>query len=232
MLYRVSAWLAGALLLAALAAAWRLLPLDELISRVAEVTGVLGWSGIAFFTILHLSLSLTIGPVWIMPVAAGLAFGFRGLAIVLPAVMVSAIIGFLIARHGARDRIASYIRQRPNLEAIDRAVAQHGFVIVLLLRLSPAMPFGAKGYVLGLSSVSFGSYIAGTLIGIIPGSFLYVYVGVAGALAFEGPAGTAESVMLLAGLVITVLLVLFIGQRAQNHLRQTGLEVNGDRTKE
>ena len=232
MLHRLSAWLAGALLLAALAAAWRLLPLDELISRIAELIDAPGWAGLALFAILHLSLSLMIGPVWIMPVAAGLAFGFRGLAIVLPAAMASAIIGFLIARHVGRDRIAFYIGRRPSLEAIDRAVGQHGFLVVLLLRLSPAMPFGAKGYVLGLSSVSFGSYIAGTLIGIIPGSFLYVYVGVAGALAFEGPAGTAESVMLLAGLVITVLLVLFIGQRAQNHLRQTGLEVNGDRTKE
>jgi hypothetical protein len=40
--------------------------------------GDLGWGGIAFFAILHNSLSLMIEPVWIMPVAAGLAFGFRG----------------------------------------------------------------------------------------------------------------------------------------------------------
>jgi uncharacterized membrane protein YdjX (TVP38/TMEM64 family) len=51
---------------------------------------------------------------------------------------------------------------------------------VLLLRLSPLLPFALSNYLYGITSVDFGSYVAATLLGFAPGTFGIVYAGSVG----------------------------------------------------
>jgi uncharacterized membrane protein YdjX (TVP38/TMEM64 family) len=47
----------------------------------------------------------------------------------------------------------------------------------VLLRLSPMFPFAAVNYVLAATRVSWRQYVAGTALGIVPITALYVYLG-------------------------------------------------------
>lgn len=49
--------------------------------------------------------------------------------------------------------------------------------VVALLRMSPLLPFAATNYTLGLSRLSFGPYLVGTWLGMLPGTLLYVAGG-------------------------------------------------------
>lgn len=51
-----------------------------------------------------------------------------------------------------------------------------GFKIMLLLRLSPVIPFNAINYVMAGTKISFRDYSL-TLIGILPGTTTYVFIG-------------------------------------------------------
>ena len=68
-----------------------------------------------------------------------------------------------------------------NLNPVDRTkdqrIAEHGFKAVLLLRLVPNLPFDVLNYALGFSKVRFGPYVLATALGMIPGSFAFVYLG-------------------------------------------------------
>lgn len=66
---------------------------------------------------------------------------------------------------------------KPKLAAIDAAIAEHGFKIVLLLRLSPVFPFNLLNYALGLTRVQVRDYVLASFIGMLPGTALYVYLG-------------------------------------------------------
>ena len=79
-------------------------------------------------------------------------------------------------------------REEHNRRALDRAVASEGFKIILLLRLSPIFPFALSNYFYGLTAVEFGPYLAATLLGFAPGTFLYVYSGEVASVA-AGAAG-------------------------------------------
>lgn len=67
--------------------------------------------------------------------------------------------------------------------------------IVLLVRLTPLVPFNVLNYALGLSSVNLIPYIAYSWLGMIPGTLLYVYIGWAAVGAVTSNASGTESIL-------------------------------------
>ena len=61
---------------------------------------------------------------------------------------------------------------------------EKGFRIFFLLRLSPIIPFNALNYMAGMTAVTFRAYTL-SLIGLLPGTILYVFVGSIGGSAME-----------------------------------------------
>ena len=68
----------------------------------------------------------------------------------------------------ARRWVEGRVKRSPRFRAIDEAVASGGFRLVLLLRLSPLVPFNLLNYMLGLTRVSTRDYILGSVIGMAP----------------------------------------------------------------
>jgi uncharacterized membrane protein YdjX (TVP38/TMEM64 family) len=162
----------------------------------------------------------------LLTLAAGAIFGLvRGTILVFFGASFGAAGAFLVARYVARGWVEAKIESKPRFQTIDRAVAEQGRKIVFLLRLSPIFPFNLLNYALGLTKVRFGDYLIACL-GMIPGSFLYVYYGkalgslaaVAGGAQTERDAGywVVLSLGLLATVVVTAL-VTRIARRALSH---------------
>jgi uncharacterized membrane protein YdjX (TVP38/TMEM64 family) len=63
------------------------------------------------------------------------------------------------------------------LRVYDERIAANGFVTILFLRLVPLFPFNGLNFALGLTRVRFRDYALGTFLGIMPGTFAYVYFG-------------------------------------------------------
>lgn len=49
--------------------------------------------------------------------------------------------------------------------------------VVTLLRLSPLLPLALSNYLYGLTSVDLPSYVAGSWLGMLPGTIAYVTAG-------------------------------------------------------
>jgi uncharacterized membrane protein YdjX (TVP38/TMEM64 family) len=122
---------------------------------------------------------------------------------------LGATAAFLVGRYLARDWVARKIEKNPKFRAIDKAVAEEGWKIVLLTRLSPIFPFNLLNYAFGLTRIRLREYVLASWIGTMPGTILYVYIG---SLARAGVRHTtpAEWVLrgvgLLASLAVTVVL--------------------------
>ncbi len=161
----------------------------------------------------------------LMTLGAGAVFGLlEGVLYVLVGATVGSSLAFLISRHLARRAIEPRLAGNRHLSAIDRAVGESGFRIVLLLRLSPVVPFNLLNYGLGLTKVRFRDYLLAS-IGMLPGSLLYTYYGkVAGDVAMLAAdpgvrRGTGYYVLLGVGLAATVLVATVIARQARRALR-------------
>lgn len=139
-----------------------------------ESLGYIG--GITFVSIYILS-TIAFVPATILTLGAGLVFGLGwGVFYVFVGATLGAIAAFLIGRYLVRDWISEKIAGNAKFVAIDRAVANSGFKIVLLTRLSPLFPFNLLNYAFGITSVRFKDYAIAS-IGMLPATVMYVYIG-------------------------------------------------------
>jgi len=140
---------------------------------------------LSFTHLLARTLSVLFIPGAILTIGCGFTFGSvfgggRGFLLSSLAVFVGATIGsiaaFLLGRYLFRDFVESLIQQYPTFEAIDRALQSNGLLILVLLRLSPIIPFNALDYMSGATSISLWSYSL-ALVAILPGVFMYCFIG-------------------------------------------------------
>jgi pyruvate/2-oxoglutarate dehydrogenase complex dihydrolipoamide dehydrogenase (E3) component/uncharacterized membrane protein YdjX (TVP38/TMEM64 family) len=209
---------------AVLLAAVRLLPVTAwLLGFVSWVRGA-GPVGMAVFVVAYVLACVLFLPGSILTLGAGFAYG---VVVGTPLVWVSANLGaaaaFLLGRTVARDAIARRVAANPRFAAIDRAVGREGLKIVLLTRLSPAFPFSLLNYAYGLTTVGFRDYVVGSLVGMVPGTLMYVYLGslltsVTEIAAGGGAGGTAKHVLTLVGFAATVAVTVVITRIARRAL--------------
>jgi uncharacterized membrane protein YdjX (TVP38/TMEM64 family) len=115
-------------------------------------------------------------PASIMTIAGGLAFGpLWGTLGALAGGTLRACAQFGVARLLGREAVAKLLRGR--VAALDQTLGDNAFQAVLLIRLIPNVPFDMQNYGLGFSRVRFLPYALGTLLGMGPGCFAFVYLG-------------------------------------------------------
>ena len=149
----------------------------------------------------------------------------EGTVIVSISATLGATCAFLIGRYLARAWVDRKIQGTPGFKAIDEAVAREGWKIVGLTRLSPIFPFNLLNYAYGITKVSLRDYFFASLIGMIPGTVMYVYIGsLAGDLATlgtrQGPTTSAEWILRVVGLVATVVVTVYVTRIARKALRK------------
>lgn len=186
----------------------------------------LGFWGPLVFIVGYAVATVAFAPGSLLTLAAGFIFGLGpGTLYVFFGSTLGASAAFLIARYVARGAIERRLAERPRFQRIDRAIGAQGLKIVFLLRLSPVFPFNLLNYALGLTRVRFVHYLIACL-GMIPGTFLYVYYGTAaGTIAeiFSGGAadgGRGKLIVLGVGLVATVVVTTVITRIARRALEQ------------
>ncbi len=202
-------WIGFGLILAVLCGAWFLLPLREWMDGLQSWLQGFGPWGVAILVLILVFMTFLPAPDWPLPIAAGYVYGVWAFPLVYGSIALASAFAFLAARYLFRDRIRAWLHRRPKYRALDRAVGEDGWQVVVLVRLSPIVPFNLQNYAFGVTAVPFWPYLGGTLAGIVPGTALYVYFGIFGK-GFGKGAGPLEWVLLGVGLAATVALGVLV----------------------
>ena len=176
-------------------------------------------AGLLAFAAVYVAATLLLVPGWLFPLAAGALFGLGwGSVATLASTAVSSAAAFVIARYVLRGPTERIARRHRMFRAFDKAVDQEGWRIVALLRLSPLLSFGIKNYFFGLTCVELPAYLAGTLVGMLPGLLIKVWLGAAGrdVLTRGGP---LQWTMLAAGIVATIAASVIVTRLTRDRLK-------------
>jgi uncharacterized membrane protein YdjX (TVP38/TMEM64 family) len=209
-----------------LASAAYFFPLVPALEHVSAWLGGLGAIGAALFAVLIAVSSLCLLPASPFIIAASAVFGFSlGLLTSALGVILGAASGYFLSRLFLRKDVADQLKGRPTFKAIDQAIAEEGWKIVLLLRLCP-IPFGLANYLYGLTAIPFLPYLITTFLGAIPGLLLFSHLGSAGKAGLQALAsgnlnkGGGEIVLLGLSLAATIVLVVLLPRIARRALEK------------
>lgn len=108
----------------------------------------------------------------------GFLFGFLPAFIyAVIAIPIGAQAAFEAGRWVARPWVRHKVADNRQMRAIEAALREEAFIIVVLTRLSLIIPFNLLNYAYGASSVKAATHLLATAIGMLPAIALFVYLG-------------------------------------------------------
>lgn len=165
----------------------------------------LGFWGPAVFIVAYIIATVALLPGSVLTLGAGAVFGLpKGFLFVSIGSTIGATAAFIVGRYFARDWVASRISGNRAFAAIDEAIADEGWKIVGLLRLSPMFPFNLLNYGCAVTKVSLRDYFLASWIGMIPGTIMWVYIGYLANVAAADD-DNATKALKIGGFIVTVL---------------------------
>jgi uncharacterized membrane protein YdjX (TVP38/TMEM64 family) len=130
-----------------------------------------------FLAIYIVQTALSLPGATILSLAAGALFGLAwGAVVVNIGATVGATLAFLFARYLFREVVAAKF-SGPRMEKLNRELEREGMSYLLFLRLVPVFPFFLINLGAALTSLPLRTFFLGTMVGIIPGSLVYVNAG-------------------------------------------------------
>ncbi|MDQ0887798.1 putative membrane protein YdjX (TVP38/TMEM64 family) [Paenibacillus sp. V4I9] len=141
-------------------------------------TWILTFGGAApvLFIFIYAVRPLILFPASVLSLTGGLAFGpVWGTVYTIVGATIGAVLSFWLARFLGNKLVST--RSKEKWGKLEKQLQQKGFIYILLLRLIPIFPFDLISYGAGVAKVNFSSFLFGTLLGIIPGTFAYSFLG-------------------------------------------------------
>ncbi len=131
---------------------------------------------LAYLAVYILVVALSLPSAALLSIVGGFVFGWLVSA---PVTIIAATIGAIIVFQVVKTSLGKAMAERagPFVTRLSDGFSKDAFNYLLFLRLVPAFPFFAVNAVAGICRVDLRTFSLATLIGIIPGSFAFAWIG-------------------------------------------------------
>lgn len=137
-------------------------------------------SQLIYFGVYVAASALAIPGAAVLSLLGGALFGlWRGTLLVSFASTIGSSLAFLLARYFFRQPIKVRLLSRfgKQVAAIEKHLAKNGASYLFFLRLNPVFPFVLINSLLGLTEMNLATFFGVSLLGMLPGTILYVNAG-------------------------------------------------------
>ncbi|WP_114570168.1 TVP38/TMEM64 family protein [Exiguobacterium flavidum] len=165
----------GGLILLYLRLSGRLETID--IPALSDWIASQGIPGMFLYVLVYAIRPLFFFPASLLTLFGGYTYGpWLGMLLDVVGAGTGGLLSFWIARLLGRRGVEK-LTGNGRMNDWDERIGQNGFLLVLLVRLIPFIPFDAISYASGLSKIRFRQFAVANYLGIIPGAFVYNNIG-------------------------------------------------------
>jgi len=129
-----------------------------------------------FGPIVYMTMFSVIPAGSVIAIAGGMAFGlYLGTLYTIIGAVIGATVAFYISRLLGRGVVEKIVKGK--MRKVEDGIEKGGFLLILILRLIPIIPFNVISYGAGLTRVKYIDYMLATMFGIIPGVLVFTNLG-------------------------------------------------------
>jgi uncharacterized membrane protein YdjX (TVP38/TMEM64 family) len=134
------------------------------------------FAAVVFVAIYSLKPVVFVFPASLLSILAGNIFGpVKATFLSMVSCFFAGTLAFYLSRVLGKSFVEKLLGEKAL--KLDNSIEQHGFKIMLLMRLSTIFPYDPLSYAAGLSKMKYRDFILGTMLGIFPEMIAYSYVG-------------------------------------------------------
>jgi uncharacterized membrane protein YdjX (TVP38/TMEM64 family) len=165
-----------------------------------------GWAAPILYILIYTVRPLILFPAAILSLTGGLAFGpLWGTLYTVAGAALGAVLSFMAARVLGKRLVRK--KWTGQWLKVEKQLEERGFLYIFMLRLIPLFPFDLISYASGVSKIKITAFLFGTLLGIVPGTFAYNFLG----SSFVH--GNMQTIILAAVISVLVLLIPLLLRR-------------------
>ncbi|AJA47415.1 hypothetical protein CPAST_c13160 [Clostridium pasteurianum DSM 525 = ATCC 6013] len=134
------------------------------------------FAAVIFVVIYSIKPVVLVIPTSLLSILAGNVFGpMYAFLLSMTGCFFSASLAFWLAHILGKPFVDKILRGKAF--KLDSGIEKHGFLIMLLMRLSFVFPYDPLSYAAGLTKMKYTDFILGTMLGIIPEMLSYSFMG-------------------------------------------------------
>lgn len=157
---------------------------------------------------------LSLIPTHAVSLVAGILYGVgTGSYLAVIAIISASLFSFFICSYLVGDRAVEVLRKKPRADSVYKELLKHNafrtIYIIILVRLSPVMPFAGTNVLLASAKVKLSEFLIGSTIGLAPRILLVVSAG-AGLTKLSSDYDKKE--LLILGISATIVTIVVLGR--------------------
>ena len=193
--------------------------------------------GSLIYMIIFGIVSCLMVPVTIFMLTAGVLFKPWPLSILVSilGIQTGVIFGMMAGKTFLKPWVSTMVKNNKKYRAIDNAVVQFGWKVVVLMRLTPIIPLGMANYLFSATTIKIKTVMLSTLVGCFPGYMVVPTLGsMMGSLQETQTYQIPLRLKLCSGLLILCFAIgssiffAIIGQQALRNMANIDLTINSD----
>ncbi|MFY0628294.1 MAG: TVP38/TMEM64 family protein [Reichenbachiella sp.] len=133
------------------------------------------WAVFFILTVFTMAFALT--PTTYIAIVTGYFIGMEGVILVIGSYQGASVLGYFFSKRMDQNLIDELIQRYPKAKSVLDNVEKKEFMVTVLARLSPALPFAIMNVVLAVAKIRFASFFWGGLIGMFPRTLFFIWIG-------------------------------------------------------
>lgn len=133
------------------------------------------WS--LFYLLAMFAMAFGLTHTTFIAVFSGFFLSYISIPFVVVSYLLASVIGYFIGRLITREKVITTIMTLPKAEPIAIELKKREFMIILLSRLSPALPFAVTNLLLSILKADFKKYFIAGSIGMLPRTLIFIWTG-------------------------------------------------------
>lgn len=143
----------------------------------AQLQSLSNGQWLLLFLCSSITMAFALTPTTLIALCSGYFLGLPAIWFAAPSYLLASIIGYCCARLVDGGSLLRAVSRRKKANRLLQNIRHQSFGIVVLSRLSPVLPFALMNFVLAALNVPFRTFVWAGLIGMLPRTVLFIWVG-------------------------------------------------------